>query len=325
MLSLAKEPLKRLDECLWRALVGKPDYMQLHPPARLRLKVALGLPFSFSKPTCEAPIFVVGCPRSGTTVVFEIFFNSPNLLSFYQESHWVWEFLHSPAKQADYSQRLDAKDLTPLSRFFIKGCYSSAFGTRRFVDKCPTNSLRIGAIRSIFPNAKIVCVLRNAMDNISSLIDTWNHPKYFPGFDVPAPLNIEGYGCQKWVHFLEPGWQSFVSEPIEKVCAHQWLTSNEYLQEAKKSIPSEDWVEVKHENIVNSPIESVTQMFNQLGLEITPNVLDFAHSLKQHQPNTESAPEIGKWKHRNAERVSKIIPIVRPMMEKLGYDTDDYI
>ena len=69
--------------------------------------------------------------------------------------------MHPPRQSPNHSQALDASDLTPRSRRFIKACYGAAFGTERFVDKCPTNTLRTDAIRSIFRNAVIVGLTRN--------------------------------------------------------------------------------------------------------------------------------------------------------------------
>jgi hypothetical protein len=148
--------------------------MRLHPPVALRLKIAARFPAQWLAPTsCEAPIFIVGCPRSGTTLLFSILHRSAHLSSFRQESHWVWEFMHPPRRRHDHSQVLCAEDLTPRSQRFIRACYGAAFGRQRFVDKCPTNALRIGAIKRVFPDAQIVCLMRNGPDNVSSLIDTW--------------------------------------------------------------------------------------------------------------------------------------------------------
>ena len=164
---------KTVDTWLWHSIFGDEDYMGLHPPAALRLRILSRLPVQFvASETCTRPIFIVGCPRSGTTLLYRILERAPNLRSLGQESHWIWEYLHSPEQSSDHSQKLRAADLTPRSKWFIKACYGAAFGTNRFVDKCPTNALRIGAIRAVFPEAIIVGLTRNGPDNVSSLIDT---------------------------------------------------------------------------------------------------------------------------------------------------------
>jgi hypothetical protein len=317
--------LRNADDRLWRMIFGRADYMMLHPPFKKRLRIALGLPLSFAMESCEEPIFLVGCPRSGTTLLFHILSLSSSLHSFGQESHWVWELLHPPSGRADYSQVLRAEDLTRASRFFIRGCYVAAFGKRRFVDKCPTNSLRISAVKKVFPGAKIVCITRNGFDNISSLIDTWQHRRQFLGFDVPEALHIEGYGRQKWVHILTPGWQQYAESALEEVCAHQWVKTNEILLETKDTVPPEDWIDVRYETLFLSPEETVRNLYASLGLNLEPAVIDFALALDKHVLNTDSKPEIGKWKVRNRERLSKVAGDIEPMMSRLGYRMEDYL
>jgi hypothetical protein len=41
--------------------------------------------------------------------------------------------------------------------------------------------------------------------------------------------------------------------------------------------------------------------------------------LDQHVVNTKTNPQLGKWRDRNPERVARILPRIRPLMEKLGY------
>jgi len=67
MRSAVVRSAKYFDNRVWRILFGPADYMQLRPPAGLRLKVAFRLPFAAGRATCADPIFIVGCPRSATS------------------------------------------------------------------------------------------------------------------------------------------------------------------------------------------------------------------------------------------------------------------
>ena len=43
------------------------------------------------------PVFIIGCPRSGTTLLSTILSSSPELWASYRESHYLWEkFLPDP-------------------------------------------------------------------------------------------------------------------------------------------------------------------------------------------------------------------------------------
>jgi hypothetical protein len=311
---------KAADDWIWKRLFGTEDYMGLHPPVGLRLRMLARMPVQLIAPeTCKRPIFIIGCPRSGTTLLYNLLQRAPELKFLGQESHWIWEYCHPPRQAADHSQVLKGGDVTGRSRRFIRACYGAAFGADRFVDKCPTNALRIDAIRTVFPDAVIIGLTRNGPDNISSLIDTWTDPDRFQGFEVPEDLGIDGYDGDKWVHVLPPGWQQYTNASIEKVCAHQWRMLNRALLNAKSNLPSEKFIRVRYESFFENPVETYEALFDKLGLTWTNEVQSHVRSLDQHVVNTKTNPQLGKWRTRNPRRVSNVLGEIEPVMNTLGY------
>lgn len=67
----------------------------------------------------KSPIFIIGCPRSGTTLLFNILSEVPNLWSIGYESKAIIEQYHHPRVKNWESGALDAGDLTPTSRDYI--------------------------------------------------------------------------------------------------------------------------------------------------------------------------------------------------------------
>ncbi|MBW4330561.1 sulfotransferase [Stakelama sp. CBK3Z-3] len=123
----------------------------------------------------DAPIFVVGMPRTGTTLVDRILSSHPHVRS-------AGELQAMPLamkRMAGTSSRfvLDAEtikaacDTEPekVGREYLRGARQHS-GTQAatFVDKMPLNFLYIGYIARALPNAKIVCLRRNPMDSIWS-------------------------------------------------------------------------------------------------------------------------------------------------------------
>ncbi len=315
-----KEIATSLDDWVWQLVFGEADYMHLHPPLGLRFRILAHLPLQLVSPkSCQRPIFVVGCPRSGTTLLYNLLQQAPELKSLGQESHWIWEYFHPPSQTPDHSQFLKGSDVTDRSRGFIRACYGAAFGTNRFVDKCPTNALRIDAIRTVFPDAVIIGITRNGPDNISSLIDTWTDPDRFRGFEVPRDLDIDGYNKDKWVHVLPPGWQQYTNASIEKVCAHQWRMLNRALMNAKSNLSADKFIRVRYESFFEDPVETYEALFEELGLTWTNEVQSHVRSLDQHVVNTKTSPQLGKWRTRNPKRVSNVLDEIEPMMDTLGY------
>ena len=312
--------IRNVDAFVWKSIFGNADYMQLHPPWQQRVKTAMHLPYRMLNPVnCSDPIFVLGAPRSGTTLLFYLLDSHNKLDSFRQESHWVWEYCHPPSKKNPSSQVLTTADLTIVSRRFILGCYSAAFGRQRFVDKNPTHSLRVDAINGLFPNANFVYITRNGMDNVSSLIDCWLNPSVWTGFDVSRRLRINGYDRQKWCMLLQPEWEDVAEAPIEEVCAHQWIKTNEQVLETKKIVATERWVDIKYESLFQNPIGTTQELCRSLGLDFSDELREFCAKMHDSVVNTQSKPGIGKWRERNAKRIQRIMPMLEPVMTRLGY------
>jgi tetratricopeptide (TPR) repeat protein len=120
------------------------------------------------------PIFVLGMPRAGSTLIEQILASHPDIegVSELPEipglANWLGNsqyagFLDSP--YLDKVARLGAEDLQRLGRGYI---WNSGLRRRTmtpyFVDKMPNNWLHAGFILSILPNAKIIDARRHPLD-----------------------------------------------------------------------------------------------------------------------------------------------------------------
>ncbi|PNU06908.1 sulfotransferase family protein [Novosphingobium guangzhouense] len=122
-----------------------------------------------------APIFIVGMPRTGTTLVDRI-------LSSHREVEAAGELQAMPlavkqlagtpsrrvidAQTAKASAGLDAQAVG--SAYLARAANHVAGVKPRFTDKLPANFLYVGHIARALPDARIVCLRRNPMDTIWS-------------------------------------------------------------------------------------------------------------------------------------------------------------
>ncbi|WP_225205726.1 tetratricopeptide repeat-containing sulfotransferase family protein [Novosphingobium huizhouense] len=126
-----------------------------------------------SDPAGDAPIFVVGMPRTGTTLVDRILSSHPAV-----ESAGELQAMPLAVKQAAATRSrtvLDAEtvraaaqvDLGPVGRAYLdRARHHRRTGAPRFVDKFPGNFQYLGFIARALPNARIVCLRRNPMDTV---------------------------------------------------------------------------------------------------------------------------------------------------------------
>lgn len=119
----------------------------------------------------DAPIFIVGLPRSGTTLVERIPGSHSDVYSAGELSCFAQAIVGAVQRlagtQALPRQRLVALsrevDFAALGRDYLERTRPATLRKARFTDKMPLNYLYCGLIRRALPNARIVHVVRHPM------------------------------------------------------------------------------------------------------------------------------------------------------------------
>jgi tetratricopeptide (TPR) repeat protein len=125
------------------------------------------------------PIFVLGLPRTGTTLVERILGSHDEVTSAGELTLFT-RLIAARAQQRmpDHAANLSRPDLVRLTagidfrelgRAYIEGTRPDTGRTPRFIDKAPANTLNIGAIHKALPEARIVLLERHPMDSCFSM------------------------------------------------------------------------------------------------------------------------------------------------------------
>jgi tetratricopeptide (TPR) repeat protein len=109
----------------------------------------------------RTPIFVVGMPRSGSTLVEQILASHPQVHGAGELT--VLERMEDP-RFPDYIPGLNRDELRRLGEAYLAQLPRVPAGMVRIADKLPGNFFRIGLIRLILPNARIVHTMRHPLD-----------------------------------------------------------------------------------------------------------------------------------------------------------------
>ncbi len=122
----------------------------------------------------EEPVFVVGMPRSGTTLVDRILGSHPQVTSAGELHHLPIAVKRASGSQTrmpldpDTLARSAAIDWQALGRAYVESTRPITGKTPRFVDKLPHNFLYIGHILHALPNARVVLMRRHPLDSCLS-------------------------------------------------------------------------------------------------------------------------------------------------------------
>ena len=141
----------------------------------------------------DEPIFVIGMPRTGTTLVDRIISSHPDVESAGELLNFGMSVKHNSGATSPSIINVDTivaarqLDWRKLGETYLLSTRPGT-GTRpHFVDKLPHNFLYAGFIAQALPNARIVCLRRNPMDTCLSNFRQLFAPKS-PYFDYSFDL-----------------------------------------------------------------------------------------------------------------------------------------
>ena len=196
------------------------------------------------------PIFIVGMPRSGTTLV-------EHILSSHADVFGAGELGYLTSAERLLQQRLgkdlpypecvalaDAANINRLAEEYVAKIRVDHSAEAIFVtDKMPDNFFRVGLISILFPGASIIHCRRNAMDICNSI--------YFHifGSDHPHAYNLQTLG----EYYLE----------YERIMAY-W-----------RALPGIDLFEIQYEDLVADQQTLSRKMLEYVGLEWDDRCLAF--------------------------------------------------
>lgn len=159
-------------------LARHPDAERADPLAWLAQRLIASAPAHWRAPFEDAhppdPVFLVGFPRSGTTLLQQLLRTHPALQI--AEEVPVLEDVIAALPEDAVHRSLDARleALVPAQRTALRSRYWRAMAPhapdprRRLVDKYPLSLTRIGHIARLFPQSHTLCLLRHPCDVVLS-------------------------------------------------------------------------------------------------------------------------------------------------------------
>ncbi|MBS0639342.1 MAG: sulfotransferase [Proteobacteria bacterium] len=170
-----------------------------------------------------APVFVVGMPRSGTTLAEQILAGHHAVFGAGERGALAASFarLSGAVDTADAVAcvvRQDASALTAEADRYLQDLHALAPGTARIVDKMPGNFRMLGLVALLMPQARIIHCVRDPRDigfSIFSRRFLGHHPY---AHDL---RDLGWYIAQH--HRLMAHWSAVLPNPILRLHLHDWM------------------------------------------------------------------------------------------------------
>ncbi len=138
----------------------------------------------------EAPIFIVGQPRTGTTLIERIMTAHSDVSSAGELQQFAMAIKRmsgvvSPKPMtAEIIRKASDLDIAELGQLYLHTTRTLQGDTPRFVDKMPVNYMYVPLIAAALPNAKIVHVTRDPMDSCFSSFKQLFAEAYYHSYDL---------------------------------------------------------------------------------------------------------------------------------------------
>jgi len=172
---------------------------------RIRENFSSTPPAAEGRATRPIPVFIVGLPRSGTTLVETMLERHPDITA-------LGELDVLPRLVADFARPPVAGELQSLGLQYLENLPAEAGYTRLVLDKMPENAWRVGHIAWMLPSAKIVYCRRDERDVAISNF-----------FNLYASGNNFTYSMEDLAHYaachraVMQHWRSLMPERIFEV------------------------------------------------------------------------------------------------------------
>ena len=188
------------------------------------------------------PVFVIGMPRSGTSLVEQILASHPEVFGAGELPYW--SLAADACSKAKEENRLHPQVFNTLAVDFLKLLHGLAPEAQRVVDKMPYNFINVGLIHSALPNARFIHMQRNPIDVCLSI--------YFNAFSE----------AQKYANDLDN-------------LAHYYRQYERLMAHWRAVLPAGVMLDVPYESLVEDQESWSRKMIDLIGLPWDEACLEF--------------------------------------------------
>lgn len=242
------------------------------------------------------PVIILGAARSGTRLLRSLIASGGQHAEVPYDVNYLWRYRN----EAHPDDCLDASTVTDEKRAFIRSrvarCANGA-EEQPVVEKTVGNILRIPFVRSVYPEAKFVFLIRNGRDVIESAHRCWRKPPA-AGYLIDKLKTFPWWTCRNyaWRYFRQiatrtlgfskhlkswgPRYQGIDLDlkhlQLLDVCCHQWIACIDAYERDRQCLPVNIRLEVRYEDLVSDGAAEAERLANFLGIADPSPMIQFA-------------------------------------------------
>jgi hypothetical protein len=199
-----------------------------------------------SESIAKAPIFIIGRPRSGSTLVEQIISSHSDVFGAGEDTLFSPMMSKLLTKFISGGEPIDI--LQEYGERYVKTMLRRARPLTRFTDKNLQNFWYLGLLHLVLPHAKVVHVYRDPRAACFSMYKSL---------------------------FLQGGKKSITESYDQKSLAHSYATYEKMMRYWQDTIPSDQLFSISYEHIVLDFNRSVSRLAKFLDLDLQPEMFEF--------------------------------------------------
>lgn len=224
--------------------------------------------------TSELPVFILGMPRSGTSLVEQILGSHPQIYgageleSFFEFTRSLPGASGTSSQYPECTSSITEEIINAYALLYLQKAGARAGGAMRITDKMPHNFLHLGLIQLFFPGARVIHCIRDPRDTCLSC--------YFQDFGARHPYSNNLSSLGKYYRLyqgLMRHWETTLDIPILNIEYEKLVLNTEEYSKRLVDFCGLDWYEDCLRFYENSRIVH-TASYNQVRQPIYKNSLD---------------------------------------------------
>jgi hypothetical protein len=267
-------------------------------------------------------------------LLFELLARSADVWTIGRESHHVFARIPDmqPAATHLESGRLDASHASEGITGLLWAAWAEALRDCRgrrladlelarepraitFLEKTPSNCLRVPFLKACFPDARFVFLYRDPRETIASLIEGWLEGERSGRFVTFR--NLPDSARPAWCFILPPGWHALSRRPLAEIAAEQWRVANSVLLDDLSAIPRDDWTTVSYADLCLEPAATIHRLCSFMGVRPDAAAASLTSATLPVSATALTPPHDGKWRRHETE-VRGLLPGVRAVVDRLA-------
>lgn len=279
-------------------------------------------------------VIIIGAPRSGTNMLRDVLCSLPRVGTWpCDEINYIWRYRNAGSSTDEFTSDMASEK---IRKYIIRqfGNIAKKYNLNTIVEKTCANSLRIGFLHKIFPDAYFVFIYRNGVDASVSARKRWqaslNIPYLLKKARYVPPLDLPRYAAKylkSRLHLVFSGdkqlstWGPKIKDldrlarelDLIEVCGKQWNTCVLKSIQGLAQVPEEQVCKVSYEDFVAEPEKNLKTICDFLKIEASNHQIQSAVS-------TVSAASVGKGKSALSNKESaRLLSHITDGLKALGY------